>query len=210
MIAVANADSGLILRCQANDASAFNEIVARYKNKVFNFVNGMVHGAADAEDLTQEVFVRAYVNINSFQGRASLNTWLFRIATNICIDHNRKHSRLKGLTTSLHRDDVSDESDGELQISDERFDPQRIALNKELGLQLQQAMDDLPEKHRAVVLLHDIQGLAYEEIAGIVDCPVGTVKSRLFNARMSLREKLGPYVDGSLEPVSNGRGDGLR
>ncbi len=210
MIAVANADFGLILRCQANDAAAFNEIVARSKNKVYNFVNGMVHGAADAEDLTQEIFVRAYLNINSFQGRASLNTWLFRIATNICIDYNRKHSRLKGLTTSLTRDDASEESDGELQIADDRFDPERLTLNQELGVQLKRAMDDLPEKHRAVVLLHDIQGLAYEEIAGIVDCPVGTVKSRLFNARLSLRETLGPYIDGSLEPVSIGRGDGLR
>jgi RNA polymerase sigma-70 factor (ECF subfamily) len=108
------------------------------------------------------------------------------------------------LTTSLHRDDGSDESESELQIPDERFDPQRLALNQELGVQLQQAMNELPEKHRAVVLLHDIEGLAYEEIAAIVECPVGTVKSRLFNARMSLREKLGPYVDGSLEPRTNG------
>ena len=202
MIAVSNADSRLILKCQANDAAAFNEIVSRYKNKVFNFVNRMVHGAADAEDLTQEIFVRAYLSINSFQGRASLNTWLFRIATNICIDYNRKHSRLKGLATSLQRDDQSEDGECELQIPDEKFDPQRLALNRELGDQLQQAMNSLPEKHRAVVLLHDVEGLAYEEIAGIVDCPVGTVKSRLFNARMALRQKLGPYVDGSLEPVS--------
>lgn len=207
MIAVSNADSSLILRCQADDAAAFNEIVARYKNKVYNYVNRMVHGVADAEDITQEIFVRAYLSINSFQGRASLNTWLFRIATNICIDYNRKHGRLKGLTTSLQKDDSAEDADSELQIADGRYQPERLALNKELGEQLQAAMNELPEKHRSVVLLHDIEGLAYEEIAGIVDCPVGTVKSRLFNARMALREKLSHYVDGSLEPVPTGRGD---
>jgi RNA polymerase sigma-70 factor (ECF subfamily) len=198
VIALSNADSGLILRCQADDAAAFNEIVSRYKNKVYNFVNRMVHGAADAEDLAQEVFVRAYLSIHSFQGRASLNTWLFRIATNICIDYNRKHGRIKGLTTSLLRDDAGEDGESEIQASDSRFDPERLALNRELGVELQRAMNDLPEKHRAVVLLHDVEGLAYEEIAAIVECPVGTVKSRLFNARMSLRQKLAAYVDGTM------------
>jgi RNA polymerase sigma-70 factor (ECF subfamily) len=210
VFAVSNADSGLILRCQADDAAAFNEIVARFKNRVFNYVNRMVHGAADAEDITQEVFVRAYLNINSFQGRASLNTWLFRIATNICIDYNRKHSRLKGLTTSLNRDELSEDAESELQIADDRYEPERLALNSELGAQLHAAMNDLPEKHRSVVLLHDIEGMAYEEVAAIVDCPVGTVKSRLFNARMALRQKLSRYVDGSLDSASAGRGDELR
>lgn len=195
---MSNADTALILRCQANDAAAFNEIVARYKNKVHNYVCRMVGPSADAEDLTQETFVRAYMNIKSFQSRASLNTWLYRIATNICIDFSRKNNRTKAFTTSLHRDDDEEDGSVELEIPDSRFDPQNLLLNKELGVKLDQALKTLPEKLRTVVLLHDIEGLAYEEIANIVECPLGTVKSRLFNARSALRDKLLPYLDGSL------------
>lgn len=200
MIAVANADSALILRCKADDAAAFNEIVGRYKNKVYNYVSRMVGPGADAEDLTQDTFVRAYMSIKSFQSRASLNTWLFRIATNLCIDHNRKYSRIKHATTSLYRDDVDNEADLEREIPDDRYDPAGILLNEELGEQVDRAIRSLPEKLRTVVLLHDVEGLAYEEIAEVVDCPLGTVKSRLFNARSSLRQRLAAYVDGSLEP----------
>ena len=196
---MANADTALIQRCQANDAAAFNEIVSRYKNRVHNYVCRMVGPGADAEDLTQETFVRAYMSIRSFQSRASLNTWLYRIATNICIDFTRKTSRVKAMTTSLLREDSEDEGEIEREFPDQRFDPQSYSLNKELGAQLQSALQSLPEKLRTVVLLHDIEGLAYEEIAEIADCPLGTVKSRLFNARASLRERLTSYVSGSLE-----------
>jgi RNA polymerase sigma-70 factor (ECF subfamily) len=204
VIAVANADSALILRCQADDAAAFNEIVARYKNRVHNYVSRMVGPGSDAEDLTQETFVRAYLNIRSFQSRATLNTWLFRIATNICIDFRRKTARPRAMTVSLQRDDFDEEIETERDIPDEKYNPQIAFLNKELGVQLDDALRALPDKLRTVVLLHDIEGLAYEEIAAIADCPLGTVKSRLFNARMALRQKLAPYVDGSLEaPIEN-------
>src|SRR5579872_2560149 len=198
MTIVSNADTRLIQRCQANDAAAFNEIVTRYKNKVYNYVCRMVGPGTDAEDLTQETFIRAYLNMNSFQSRASLNTWLYRIATNICIDFTRKSRKIKALTTSLQREDTEEDGEVERDIPDERFDPQALLLNKELGAQLDRALKALPEKLRTVVLLHDIEGLAYEEIAQIVECPLGTVKSRLFNARAALREKLTPYLDGSL------------
>ena len=202
MIAVSNADTALILRCQANDAAAFNEIVARYKNKVYNYVCRMVGPGLDAEDLTQETFVRAYLNIRSFQSRASLNTWLYRIATNICIDFTRKNSKIKALTTSLQRENDPENEESDREIPDSRYDPQNLFLNKELGAQLDIALRALPEKLRMVVALHDIEALPYEEIASIVDCPLGTVKSRLFNARMALREKLLPYLEGSLNTPS--------
>src|SRR5437764_11439515 len=123
VIAVSSADARLILRCKADDAAAFNEIVARYKNKVYNYVCRMVGAGLDAEDLTQETFVKAYVNIKSFQSRASLNTWLFRIATNLCIDHTRKYSKARQMTGSLSREDNEDDSESQLDIPDERFDP---------------------------------------------------------------------------------------
>jgi RNA polymerase sigma-70 factor (ECF subfamily) len=197
VIAVANADTALIERCQANDAAAFNEIVSRYKNRVHNYVSRMIGPGTDAEDLTQETFVRAYMNIKSFESRASLNTWLYRIATNICIDYTRRTRKAKALTASLHREDDEDEADVAVDIPDARFDPLAMLLNRELGSRLEQALRSLPEKLRTVVLLHDIEGLAYEEIAQVAGCPLGTVKSRLFNARAALRDKLQPYLEGS-------------
>ncbi|MEP6756184.1 MAG: sigma-70 family RNA polymerase sigma factor [Chthonomonadales bacterium] len=198
---MANADTILIERCQANDAAAFNEIVARYKSRVHNYVARMVGPNSDAEDLTQEVFIRAYVNMHSFQSRASLNTWLYRIATNICIDFARKTKRVKANTTTLMREDEESGEEIERDIPDSKFEPQSVLMNRELGDKLEQALELLPEKLRTVVLLHDIEGLAYDEIAHIIECPLGTVKSRLFNARAALRERLIPYLDGSSAPV---------
>src|SRR5579871_2208027 len=191
-----HADTTLVQRAQANDRAAFNEIVLRYKSKVYNFIHRMVHSALDAEDLTQETFVRAYLSIHSFQSRASLNTWLFRIATNLCIDYSRKQKKTQGLTTSLSQESDENEEEAQRDIPDVAFDPQRLLLNKELGTRLDLALRELPEKLRTVVLLYDIEGLTYEEIAAIAGCPLGTVKSRLFNARYALREKLAPYLAG--------------
>lgn len=190
---VMHADLALVQRAQAKDRAAFNEIVLRYKGKVYNFIHRMVPNTLDAEDLTQETFVRAYMSIHSFQSRASLNTWLFRIATNLCIDHSRKNKKVYGMTSSLSQESEEDE-ETQRDIPDAALDPQRLLLNKELGGQLDKALRDLPEKLRTVVLLYDIEGLAYEEISGIIGCPLGTVKSRLFNARNALRQKLAPYL----------------
>lgn len=192
------AETSLIQRAQANDRAAFNEIVLRYKNKVYNFIHRMIPSAQDAEDLTQETFVRAYLSIRSFQSRASLNTWLFRIATNLCIDYCRKTQKTHGMVTSLSYENDEDNTDCQREIPDLAFDPQRLAMNKELGAQLNRALLELSEKLRTVVLLYDIEGLPYEEIAQIVGCPLGTVKSRLFNARAALREKLSPYLQGTV------------
>jgi len=193
---VMHADTALVQRAQANDRAAFNEIVLRYKSKVYNYIFRMVHHALDAEDLTQETFLRAYLSIRSFQSRASLNTWLFRIATNLCIDYSRKNKKIQTMTTSLSMESEEDENETERDIPDVAFDPQRMLLNKELGLVLNRALSELPEKLRTVVLLYDIEGLPYDEISSIVGCPLGTVKSRLFNARSALRDKLSPYLSG--------------
>jgi len=195
---VMHADTALVQRAQANDRAAFNEIVLRYKSKVYNYIFRMVHHALDAEDLTQETFLRAYLSIRSFQSRASLNTWLFRIATNLCIDYSRKNKKIQTMTSSLSMESEEDENETERDIPDVAFDPQRMLLNKELGLVLNRALSELPEKLRTVVLLYDIEGLPYDEISAIVGCPLGTVKSRLFNARSALRDKLSPYLSGAV------------
>lgn len=186
------ADRNLVQRAQANDRAAFNEIVLKYKSKVYNYVFHMIRSASDAEDLTQETFVRAYLSINTFQSRSSLNTWLFRIATNLCVDFSRK-SKKRLATLSLSEGD-EDETPPQSEVPDMAFDPQRLLLNRELGKHLDSALRQLPERLRLVVLLYDIEGLSYEEIAHVVGAPLGTVKSRLFHARMQLREMLLPYL----------------
>ncbi len=185
-------DLSLLERCRLNDEAAFNEVVARYKGKIYNHVFRMTGSAEDAEDLTQEVFVRLYTSVHTFRGQSSLNTWLFRIAGNLCIDRFR---RGKNRTAAYSLDDpVGDEAEGAREVPDETYEPYRLLENTETATQIERALGQLPEKLRAVLLLHDLEGIAYEEIAQIVGCPLGTVKSRLFNARMQLRQRLADYM----------------
>ena len=185
-------DLSLVERCRASDDAAFSEVVARYKAKIYNYVYRMTGSADDAEDLTQEVFIRMYTSIDTFRGQSSLNTWLFRIAGNLCIDRFR---RTKHRTPAYSLDEpLGDEAQAQ-EVADETYAPHRLLENIEMAEQIQAALSKLPEKLRATLLLHDIEGLPYEEIAQISGCPLGTVKSRLFNARMQLRQHLAGYLN---------------
>ncbi|MCC6728071.1 MAG: sigma-70 family RNA polymerase sigma factor [Chthonomonadales bacterium] len=202
MIAVADADAALLARCRSNDAQAFDEIVARYKDRIYNYIGRMVGPGPDAEDLAQETFVRAYVSLRTFQSRASLNTWLYRIATNLCIDHARRGRGRATLPLMPDRDADRDEGACR-EVRDDRYGPEALALNAELGAEIDAALASLPRKLRSVVVLFDVEGLTYEEIARVTACPMGTVKSRLFNARQALRARLAPYLDGVLTPAAD-------
>lgn len=188
-------DLSLVERCRANDEAAFNEVVARYKTKVYNYIYRMTSSSEDAEDLTQEVFIRMYTSIDSFRSQSSLNTWLFRIASNLCVDRFR---RGKNRTPAYSLDEPmrGPDFEGEAghEVADTTYEPQRLLENVEMAEQIQLALTQLPEKLRATLLLHDVEGLPYEEIAQVVGCPLGTVKSRLFNARMQLRQRLSVYL----------------
>ena len=198
-LTLAHSDTFLIARCQKADIAAFNEIVARYKGKIFNYLYRMTGNAEDAEDLTQEVFVRMYTNIGSFRAEASLSTWLFRIAGNLCVDAFRRGKRERGMVQSLDAPYTSDDGDegstGTRDVPDWSHEPMTQFKYKELGAQIQAALEKLPPKLRAAVVLHDIEGLSYEEIAAVEHIPLGTVKSRIFNARVALREHLRPYLE---------------
>jgi len=191
-----HSDLALVERCRANDDAAFSEVVSRYKAKVYNYIYRMTGSSEDAEDLTQEVFIRMYTSIDSFRSQSSLNTWLFRIAGNLCIDRFR---RGKNRTAAYSLDEPLSHGDGESdatrEIADLTYEPHRLLENVEMAEQIQKALSQIPEKLRATLLLHDIEGLPYEEIAQVVGCPLGTVKSRLFNARMQLRQRLSGYLD---------------
>jgi len=204
VICLSQSDTALISRCQGNDVAAFDQIVARYKHKIFNYIFRMVGDSDEAEDLTQEVFVKTYLALASFRKEASLNTWLYRIAGNLCIDSHRKRSRrqnaLGGALVSLNEPAVGEAGDGEdggpdREVPDRASEPYNVLARQELDAQIQAALARLPDKMRAVVILHDLEDMPYEEIAAIVGCPLGTVKSRLFNARLQLRDLLKPYLE---------------
>jgi RNA polymerase sigma factor, sigma-70 family len=199
-LTLTHSDSTLIARCQKADIAAFNEIVARYKSKIYNYLYRMTGSAEDAEDLTQEVFVRMYTNIGSFRAESSLSTWLFRIAGNLCVDAFRRGKKERGVVTSLdaptpREADEEGATHATRDVPDWSHEPDNLLSRKELGGQIQAALQKLPPKLRSAVVLHDIEGLAYDEIAASEGIPLGTVKSRIFNARVALREHLRPYLE---------------
>lgn len=199
-----SADTVLVLRCQEDDGEAFDEIVAHYKDGIYNYIWRMISNLDDVEDLTQEVFVRAFTSIKSFRGESNLRTWLYKIATNLCVDKYRRAGLEKRLLIPLDRESGDDEPSG-FEVPDGTYDPERAYERSELQIEVQKALSRLPEKLRAAILLCDIEGMTYEDIAGAIGCPLGTVKSRLFNARLRLRDLLKPYVQASWTPDDKAR-----
>lgn len=177
---------------ERDDARAFDEIVRRHKNRIYSYVCRMTHDAPDAEDLTQEVFIRAYLSLHRFRADAAVDTWLYRIATNLVIDRFRRDRRAPQQWEPL---DEEEDAIGGLPATDRASDPEATAQLGELRRLVRKAVHTLPPKLRGVVVLHDIEGLSYDEVAEVLGCPVGTVKSRLFNGRNLLRRKLAYYVE---------------
>jgi RNA polymerase sigma-70 factor (ECF subfamily) len=188
------ADNQLVRRAAAGERNAFEEIVRRYKVKIHSYILRMAPNRQEAEDLTQEVFVRAYLALESLRHVSNVGTWLYRVASNICIDEYRKRDRTPG-RVSLDDPPVRPDGGRAFELPGSEATPEQALLQEELKVKLASAIDRLPPKLRSVVLLFDIQSLSYEEIAEIERCPLGTVKSRLFNARAALRTMLAPYLD---------------
>lgn len=172
---------------------SFGRVVDAYQARIHGFVLRMVRDEEEALDLTQDVFVRAYQSLSSFDGRCSLRTWLFRIAHNLCVDRHRR-KRLRG-----HERTLAQDPDTLPEEADHRWNPESLAMDDELLACLESAVGELSEKLRSVLVLHDKEGLGYEEIAQAVDVPVGTVKSRLFLARAHLKRRVSEYMGWSLE-----------
>lgn len=188
------AELALLERCRRQDAEAFSRIVDAYQNRLYGFIKRMVPDAEEAADIAQEVFVRAFQSIGRFDGRSSIRTWLFRIAHNLCVDRARRSSRAP---SELRIDAASDETEA-LEIRDDRWDPQEVALSEEMQSIVEAGIAGMSDKLRTVLVLHDREEMAYEDIAKVLDIPVGTVKSRLFLARAHLQNVLGPYLRGEV------------
>ena len=190
----------LVERAKAGDRPAFGQLVEVYQDKIYGYVSRMLGDPDEAEDVAQETFVRAYRSLPHFRGAASFHTWLYRIASNLAIDIARRNRRQSTGDFSLDEPLESEEGDYEREIADESGSPEQLTQRREMQELVRQAVAELPEKLRAVVVLYELQGESYEDIAEILGCPLGTVKSRLFNARSQLKDMLEQLVDvGELE-----------
>lgn len=196
-----SSEAWLIERAQQQDESAFDQIVELYADKLYNYIVRMLGNSQDAEDVLQEVFLRAYQGLPQFDGRASLSTWLFRIATNLCIDHYRKQER-RVKTVSIYREraDDSEDENEEWEFPDMQTpDPMQAVLDKELQEVVERAVQELSPKLKTILLMYDVEGLSYEEIAQALGIPMGTVKSRLHLARTEIQKKVSAYLRGDTE-----------
>lgn len=182
----------LVKRAKAGNLSAYDELVRRYQERIYATIYHMTANHEDANDLAQESFIKAYQALKSFKGDSSFFTWVYRIAVNKTINFLKQRKNRSYM--SLNDMDFQAEHDPDLValISDDT--PRRDLNLAELQKELNAAMQKLSEVHRLVVTLHDIQGLSHEEIGKIMDCNIGTVRSRLFYARQQLQANLSDYL----------------
>ncbi|HEX3717085.1 MAG TPA: sigma-70 family RNA polymerase sigma factor [Verrucomicrobiae bacterium] len=185
-------DLTLVHRAQQEDSGAYDELIRRYQERIYATVYHMTSNHEDANDLVQDTFIKAYRALKSFKGDSSFYTWVYRIAVNKTINFLKQ--RKNRIQMSLNDVDFNAENDPDLVALVSDKTPRRDLNLLELQEKLNGALQKLSEHHRMVVTLHDIQGLSHEEIGKIMDCNVGTVRSRLFYARQQLQAYLSDYL----------------
>jgi RNA polymerase sigma-70 factor (ECF subfamily) len=186
---VAEDDIVLVRRCQKGDALAFEQLVIKYRSKVFSMIYGMVQNEQDAWDLAQEGFIKAWRSIHRFKGQASFYTWLYRIVTNVAIDSLRR----KGFKKTAEFDDqiaANEVEPGSKTVPTPDPLPHQGLEREEIRQRIEQAISKLSPEHRAVIVMKEIEELQYNEIAEALGCSIGTVMSRLFYARKKLQTLL--------------------
>ena len=177
----------LVKKLKSGDEAAFNEFVRLYSKKLYYLCLKILQNERDAEDTVQNAFVKAYLNISKFEEKSSLSTWLYRITVNVCNDFLRKKKR-ENLVPLYNTDD--DDKEYELGIADEKENVEEKIIENERKTELHKAIGKLKPKHKELIVLRDLEGLSYEEIAKILNMNVGTVKSGINRARAALLEKL--------------------
>ena len=178
----------LVRAAAGGDTEAFEALVLEHQNKVYSLALRMVGNEEDARDMAQEAFIRAFSSLTGFRGDSKFSVWLYRLTSNICIDFLR--SRAKKRTVSMTWTDDEGDDAGELEIPDERFSPHPELERRELRSAIQRALARLPDDMREVLLLREVGGLSYDEIAASLSLEEGTVKSRIARARGALRKVL--------------------
>jgi RNA polymerase sigma-70 factor (ECF subfamily) len=184
---MADEERRLVEVAQRGDVESFNGLVRLYEGRVYNLCYRMLGDAESAADAAQDAFLSAFRNLRSFRG-GSFRSWMLRIATNTCYDALRARKRRPSVSLDIEADDEQDSSP--LQIADTAESPDDYAQRRELAAAIQEGLATLPDEQRIVLILSDIQGLAYEEIAQITNSNLGTIKSRLSRGRARLREVL--------------------
>jgi len=190
--AEAQAEIRMVDRARAGDLDAYDELVRRYQERIYGTVYHMTSNHEDANDLVQETFIKAFSALKSFKGGSSFYTWVYRIAVNKTINFLKQRKNRQGM--SLNDLDFNAENDPDLVALISHKTPRRETGLAELQEKLNEAMGKLSDVHRLVVTLHDVQGVPHEEIAEIMDCNIGTVRSRLFYARQQLQGYLTDYL----------------
>ena len=188
-------DQGLVEQARAGDAKAFRALVEAHQSRLFAVAYGMLRDRDDAMDVVQDAFIKAHRKLAEFEGNAAFSTWLYRICVNLCIDKKRADARRKkvDLDDALSVDD-SLYAESEIGPRLSGGNPLKTTTDKELGKEIARAMETLSEDHRAILLLREVEGMSYEEIADTLGIPRGTVMSRLFHARKNMQRLLRPFL----------------
>lgn len=184
-------DLTIVKKVQAGDDAAFNLLVRKYQHKVANLVSRYVYDSGDIEDITQEVFIKAYRAIGGFRGDSAFYTWLYRIAINTAKNYLVAQSRRPPNTDVEPQD--AELTDGGRNLRDVGT-PESNLLSQELAERVTRAVRELPEELKMAITLRELEGLSYEEIAAVMDCPIGTVRSRIFRAREAIDQQLAPLL----------------
>jgi RNA polymerase sigma-70 factor (ECF subfamily) len=185
-------ESELVRRARRGDLQAYDELVKRYQERIYATIYHMTSNHEDANDLAQESFIKAFQALKSFKGGSTFYTWLYRIAVNKTINFLKQRKNRTHM--SLNDIDFNAEHDPDMMALISEKTPRREAALTELQKKLNEALLKLSEPHRLVVVLHDVQGQSHEEIAEVMDCNIGTVRSRLFYARQQMQAELADYL----------------
>jgi len=189
----ADSDQILVARVQGGDVAAFDVLVRKYRERLFGIIYNLTSNREDAADLTQEAFIKAFSSINRFQGKSAFFTWLYRIGVNTTLSHLKRNRFRRFFSLENIQEEGSNAQI--LETLAAKHKSEKGALLNELQEKLNEAMQKLSPKHRTVVVLFEIEGLSHQEIADIVGCSVGTVRSRLHYAKQQLQADLKHFLD---------------
>jgi RNA polymerase sigma-70 factor (ECF subfamily) len=204
----AEEDRVLIARAQQGDRAAFRQLVDRHQRRAFAIALALVRDENDARELVQDAFLRVYKGLNSFQGGSSFFTWLYRIITNLSIDLIRKPGRqLVDIDEARIQSDESQEAEFPLLSRVDGADPADVVRRREIAKRLQVALDALPPYHRGVIVMREIEGLSYEEMAQAMNVSKGTIMSRLFHARQKLQKALADCYQEQIGKIPEAKSD---
>ena len=194
MIAERSVDQKLVLRVQKGDKTAFDLLVRKYQHRIAKLVSRYVRDRAEVDDVTQEAFIKAYRAIKGFRGDSAFYTWLYRIAINTAKNYLVALGR-RPLSADMEMEEAESSAAVNINLRDTAT-PERHLLADEIGRTVERSLAALPEDLRTAITLREIEGLSYEEIAEVMDCPIGTVRSRIFRAREAIDKELQPLLEG--------------